>query len=156
MAVAMTLQEYLEARQVAYEVISHSHTNSALRTAEAAHIPGDQVAKCVLLGDDHSYVLAVIPSTYRLELGRLNQVTARHLELIPEEEIVATFSDCERGAIPPLGEAYGIETVVESDLARQEDVYFESGDHEHLIKMRGDDFRTLLHQAPRVHVSHHL
>jgi Ala-tRNA(Pro) deacylase len=156
MAVATTLQEYLESRRVAYEVITHSHTESAMRTAEAAHVPGDQMAKCVLLGDDHSYLLAVIPATYRLELGRLNQVSARHLEMIPEDEMGSAFSDCERGAIPPVGAAYGIETILEADLARQEAVYFESGDHEHLIKMRGEDFLTLMDQAQRAHVSHHL
>jgi Ala-tRNA(Pro) deacylase len=156
MAVATTLREYLEARQVGYEVISHSHSESALRTAEAAHVPGDRMAKCVLLGDDHSYLLAVIPATYRLELGRLNQVSARHLEMISEDEMGSAFSDCERGAIPPVGAAYGIETVVEADLAQQEEVFFESGDHEHLIKVRGDDFRRLMDQAQRAHVSHHL
>ena len=33
-----------------------------VRAAEAAHVPGDQVAKPVLLGDEHSYLLAVIPA----------------------------------------------------------------------------------------------
>lgn len=76
--------------------------------------------------------------------------------MIDETEMESTFSDCERGAIPAIGAAYGIETVLETDLARQEEIYFESGDHEHLIKMRGEDFRFLLNHAPRIHVSHHL
>ena len=156
MSVAATLQEYLDNHEVGYEVIEHGHTNSALRTAESAHVPGDQLAKSVLLGDEHSYLLAVIPATYRLEIGRLNQVTARHLEMIDEDEMEATFSDCERGAIPPVGEAYGIETVLETDLAKQEAIYFESGDHKHLIRMKGDDFRSLMDQVQRVHVSRHL
>jgi Ala-tRNA(Pro) deacylase len=156
MGVAMTLKEYLESRQVAYEVIPHAHTPSAARSAEAAKVPGDQVAKSVLLGDEHSYVLAVIPASYRLEVGRLNQVTARNLEFITEDEIEAAFSDCERGAIPPLGQAYGIETILESDLVKQEAVYFESGDHKHLIKMDGRVFRELMEDVPRFHVSHHL
>ena len=156
MGVATTLQEYLEGRNVAYEVITHTRTPSAARAAEAARVPGDQVAKSVLLGDEDSYVLAVIPATYRLEVGRLNQVTARNLEFIDEDEIEAAFSDCERGAIPALGQAYGIETILESDLVKQEAVYFESGDHEHLIKMDGNTFRELMDDVPRFHVSHHL
>ncbi len=156
MGVAMTLKDYLDSHNLAYEVVSHVHTPTAMRAAEAAHVPGDQVAKSVLLGDEDSYLLAVIPSTYRLEIARLNQLTARHLELIPEDEIEAAFSDCERGAIPPVGQAYGIETLLESDLARQEAVYFESGDHEHLIKMSGKDFRALMGDVQRFHVSHHL
>ena len=156
MAIATTLQDYLESRGIAYDVVEHPHTDSAMRAAEAAHVPGDQVAKPVLLGDDHSYLLAVIPATHRLELDRLNQMLARSLEMLPEDEIEATFSDCERGAIPAVGEPYGVDVVVDPALIHQSDVYFESGDHEHLIHMDGEVFRGLMEHAPRAHVSHHL
>ena len=156
MGMAATLQDYLESRKVAYEIIEHPHTESSMRTAEAAHIPGDQVAKPILLGDDSSYLLAVIPATHRLELDRLNQVLARSLEMIDEEEIASTFSDCKIGAIPVVGEAYGVDAVLDATLSHEPDVYFESGDHEHLIHMRGDDFRVLMEHVPRVQVSHHL
>ena len=156
MGVATTLQDYLESRKIAYEVVEHPHTDSAMRAAEAAHVPGDQVAKTVLLGDDDSYLLAVIPATHRLELDRLNQMMARSLEILPEEEIDATFSDCERGAIPALGEPYGVDVVVDPALTQQTEVYFESGDHEHLIHVHGEDFRSLMENVLRAHVSHHL
>ena len=155
MGVATTLQDYLESRGIAYEVIEHPHTDTAMRAAQAAHVPGDMVAKPVLLGDDHSYLLAVIPSTHRLELDRLNQVMARNLEMLPEDEIEATFSDCERGAIPAIGEPYGVDVVIDPVLMQQPEVYFESGDHEHLIHLHGEDFRGLMEHVPRAHVSHH-
>ena len=156
MAVATTLEEFLESRKIAYDVVEHPHTSTPMRAAEAAHVPGEQVAKPVLLGDEHSYLLAVIPATHRLELARLNQMLARSLEFLPEEEIDATFSDCERGAIPAIGEAYGVDVVVDPALTHQPDVYLESGDHKHLIHVRGDIFRNLMEHAPRAHVSHHL
>lgn len=156
MGVATTLRDYLESRKVAYDILHHPRTDSGLRTAESAHIPGNQLAKPILLGDESSYLLAVIPATHRLELDRLNQVMARSLEMIEEDEIAATFTDCAIGAIPVLGEAYGVDTVVDAHLSHESDVYFNSGDHQHLIHMRGEDFRTLMEHVPRVHVSHHL
>ena len=156
MGVAATVQDYLDSRRVAYEVIDHPHTDSSVRTAESAHISGDQLAKPILLGDDSSYLLAVIPATHRLEIDRLNQVLARSLQMIQDDEIACAFSDCETGAIPVVGEAYGLDTVVDAGLSHQDDVYFDSGDHEHLIHMRGDDFRALMEHVPRVQVSHHL
>ena len=156
MAVATTLKEYLDSRRLTYEVIGHDHSESTQRIAAAAHVPGDRLVKPVLLGDEQSYLLAVIPATHRLSLGRLNQLTARSLELVPESEMRTAFSDCECGAIPPIGEAYGIDTVLDLHLVRSEEVYFESGDHEHLIQMRGEDFLNLLGKAPRMPVSHHL
>lgn len=156
MAIATTLEEYLESHEISYDVVAHAHADSAMRAAQAAHVPGDQVAKPVLLGDDHSYLLAVIPATHRLELDRLNQMLARSLEMLPEDEIESTFTDCECGAIPAIGEAYGVDVVVDPALTHQADVYFESGDHEHLIHVRGDVFRGLMEHAPRAPVSHHL
>jgi Ala-tRNA(Pro) deacylase len=156
MAVATTLEEYLQSRGIAYDVVTHPHTKNVTLAAKAAQVPGEQVAKPVLLGDEHSYLLAVIPATHRLELDRLNQMLARSLETLPADEIQATFSDCETGAIPAIGEPYGVDVVVDPALAHQPDVYFESGDHEHLIHMRGDVFRDLMEHVPRAQVSHHL
>ena len=84
MGMATTIQDFLESRKVAYEIIEHPHTDSSMRTAESAHISGEQLAKPILLGDDSSYLLAIIPATHRLELDRLNQVLARSLEMIEE------------------------------------------------------------------------
>lgn len=156
MGVAMTLQEYLENRELHYDVIEHKHTDSVIRAAKEAHIPGDQMAKPVLLGDDSSYLLAVLPATHRLDLDRLNQLMARSMVIMNEDEMQVAFTDCDRGAIPPIGEPYGIDTLVDSALARLDHVYFEFGDHEHLVHMTGDDFRKLIADLPRAQVSHHL
>lgn len=156
MSVAMTIQDFLESRHLAYDIIEHPHTDSSMRTAQSAHIPGDQLAKPILLCDDDNYLLAVIPASHRLELDRLNQVMARSLEMVDADELAATFSDCEVGAIPAVGEAYGLDMVLDADLSHEADVYFDSGDHEHLIHMRGDVFRSLMEHVPRMHVSHHL
>ena len=51
MAIAITLQEYLQNHGVHYEVIDHRPTDSALQSSESARIPGDRMAKSVLLGD---------------------------------------------------------------------------------------------------------
>lgn len=156
MGVAMTLKEYLDINDFDYEVIEHFPSSSTMRSAEEAHVSGDKVAKPVLLGDDHSYLLAVIPATHRLDIDRLNQEMARGLEVMKEEELESTFTDCERGAIPPVGTIYGVDTIIDPVLLEKEDVYFESGDHETMIHMKGDDFRRLLDDAEKHHVSHHL
>ncbi|MGD2116928.1 MAG: YbaK/EbsC family protein [Chromatiales bacterium] len=156
MGVAMTLKEYLDSNAFEYEIIEHLPTTSSLRSAENAHVPGDMVAKPVLLGDDDSYLLAVIPASHRLDIDRINSLLGRGLEIMKAEELDSTFSDCEHGAIPPVGQLYGVDTVVDPSLLDKEDIYFESGDHEHMIHMKGEDFRRLLQDAAKHHVSHHL
>ncbi len=156
MAVAATIQAYLESHDVQYQVIEHPRTDNVKQAAVVAHIPPEQLARPVLLGDDVNYLLAVIPANHRLDLDRLNQVMARSLEMVDGEELELTFGDCEKGAIPPIGEAYGVDTVLDASLSHQASIYFEAGDHQHLVHMPGDDFRRLMEHVPRVQVSHHL
>ncbi len=156
MGIAITLKEYLAEHNSSYEEILHTRTSSTLQTSEAAHVPGDRMVKPVLLGDEDRYLLALIPATHRLEIDRLSEALGRKLELIPENEVASAFSDCELGAIPPVGDAYGIETWVDSSLVDLPEVYFESGDHEVLIRMDGEQFRKLLGEATPAQISHHI
>ena len=156
MAIAITLQEYLQNHESEYEIIEHRRTDSALHTAEAAHVPGDRMAKSVLLGDDESYLLAVIPATHHIEFDELAQLTGRNLFLISEEELQQAFADCETGAVPPTGMPYGIETMIDVALLQQPDLYFESGDHGKLVHISVEAFRDLEEDAVIAEFSSHL
>jgi len=57
------------------------------------------------------------------------------------------------GALPALGGAYGIPTIVERELDAQQDVYFEAGDHEHMVHMSGTEFVRATAEARRAHFS---
>ena len=156
MGIAITLKEYLMDHGAHFDVIEHVRTTSSLETSEVAHVPGDRLAKTVLLGDEDRYLLAVIPATHRLEIGKLSDIVKHRLELISESEMASAFSDCEIGAIPPLGEAYGIDTWVDPSLLDQPEVFFESGDHCALIRMSGDEFRALLKDSRQIPMSQHI
>ncbi|MEJ2404881.1 MAG: YbaK/EbsC family protein [Candidatus Thiodiazotropha sp.] len=156
MGIAITLKEYLHNHHSRFEVIEHRRTDSALRTAEAAHVPGDQMVKSVLFGDDESYLLAVIPATHNVRLRDLAEITGRHLSFISETELGQAFADCEIGALPPVGSPYGIETLVDARLFQQQDLYFESGDHCTLLHMSGADFKDLEEESQIGVFSHHL
>ncbi|MCF6338732.1 MAG: YbaK/EbsC family protein [Gammaproteobacteria bacterium] len=156
MAVAATLREYLNRWGVEYEVVPHAHTGSSLETAEAAHVPGDKLAKCVMTGDYRGYLMVVVPASHEVEFSLLDEQLDRRLELATEEELADIFVDCELGAIPPLGEAYGIDVAVDRRLAECDDVYFEAGDHAELLHLRGEDFRDLMAGAEHGDYSRHL
>ncbi len=156
MAIAITLKEYLDDHGLDYEVIDHVRTDSALTTSQAAHIPGDRMAKSVLLGDEESYLLAVVPATCRVKLEEVARLTGRRFRLIPEREVESAFLDCETGAIPPLGSLYGIETLVDSNLMTQPDIYCESGDHGKLLHLRIQDFRSAEEEAVVAPIGRHL
>src|SRR5689334_21207018 len=129
MPIAASVREYLRHEGIPYDTVTHSNTHDSSHSAQAAHVSGDQVAKCVLLEDENGYLMAVLPASHRLDLQAVRYELDRPFEMARENEIIELFSDCEPGAIPPLAPAYGIEAVVDKSLADISDVYFEAGDH---------------------------
>jgi Ala-tRNA(Pro) deacylase len=156
MAISRSLKNYLEEQGVQYDVVRHVHTESSMHTAAAAHVPGDRLAKSVLVVDEEGCLLVVVPSSHRVQLGELDRQLERNLGLATEDELRELFKDCKIGAIPPVGAAYGIETVVDENLTKQPEVWFEAGDHELLIHVSGEQFSKLVGNAPRRRFSRHV
>ena len=155
MAIAMTVANYLAEHDVAYDVLAHPHTATSGESAEAAHVSGMHLAKSVLLEDEQGYLMVVIPSNRQVNLGELHRQLNRNLGLATEGELSGLFNDCEVGALPAVGPAYGVETVIDITLAEQPDIYFEAGDHEQLIHVSAETFHALLgEQARHGHFSH--
>ena len=155
MAIPRTLSNYLEAHRVRYDTVAHAHTESSLDTASAAHVPGHQLAKAVLLEDESGYLLGVVPATHKLNLSWINQELGRNLKLADEQELDGLFEDCESGAVPALGAAYGLPVIWDDQLASADDIYIEAGDHEHLVHMNGEEFQNLMARLPHSTISTH-
>lgn len=156
MAMSDTLTRYLQAQDVSYDVLHHPHTATSMEAAQAAHIPGDQVAKTVVLEDDDGFVVAVLPATHRIDLGELHRQLHRRLGLATEAEVSTLFTDCEIGAVPPIGAAFGVDTIVDQSLVEQPEIYFDAGDHEQMIHMTGETFDSLLGDAEYASFSYHI
>jgi Ala-tRNA(Pro) deacylase len=153
MKIAASLQQHLSREAVGYELIEHRRTMDSAHTAEAAHIPGAQLAKGTVLKDEDGFLIAIVPATRRVDLGAVHKRFGRPLGLATEPELAALFTDCEPGAVPPLGAAYGIDCVIDDSLMDTSDVYFEAGDHCGLIRVSGTDFRKLMKDAAHGDIS---
>jgi len=150
MPIAPTVQSYLAANKAAFDVVAHRHSASSLASANEAHILPARLAKAVLLEDEREpnrYLMAVVPATHRVEMARLSRQVGRPVHLAAERDAASLFSDCEPGAIPALGPAYGVETMVDDCLMEQPDLYFEAGDHEHLVHMETKELFWLLSEC---------
>lgn len=148
MAIATTLESYLQSHHVEYDMVSHSHSDTALESAYAARVPCHQMAKAVVLEDQHGYIVTVLPSTNRLDMEWVNQTLGRELKMATEDELPDLFQDCELGAVPALGNAYGLDVIWDDQLQTTSDVYIEAGDHENLIHLRGEAFCQLMAELP--------
>jgi Ala-tRNA(Pro) deacylase len=151
MSMAMKLADYLRAHPVKFDVLTHPHTGNSMQSAEAMNVPPGCLAKAVILEDENArMVMAVLPASCKLKLSDLRNRTGRMLRLATEAELRERFADCEPGAVPPIGQAYGMETIVDDRLMMQPEVYFEAGDHETMVRVKTSDFVGLLEGAPHM------
>jgi Ala-tRNA(Pro) deacylase len=151
MGIAQTLQSYFGDHHVAYDVTKHERTGNSFRTAEVSHVPGERLAKGVVLKSGGGYILAVLPASKRIAIEAVEKVTGAPVTLASEQEASMLFPDCEAGAVPVFGAAYGIPAVIDEELDDAEDIYCEGGDHMSLVHMNGRAFRELMSGAERAH-----
>lgn len=147
------LKEFLDRNDIKYVSISHSPAFTAQEIAANAHVPGQELAKTVVVKLDNELSLAVLPASYQIDLDLLRTAAdAETVELASEDEFRDRFPGCEVGAMPPIGSLYEMRTFVSGSLAEDETIAFNAGTHSELIRMSYRDFEkvtqpTVLHFA---------
>lgn len=155
MAIATTLQKFLADQGIDYDVLTHERTMSATRTAQTSHVSGETLAKGVLVKGEGDYILAVLPATHHIQLSELQRSLNKSVALAEEDEVGKVFPDCDLGAIPAAGAAYGLDVVLDETLADRSEIYFEGGDHVSLVHIKGDHYKKLMANARRARFSLH-
>jgi len=102
MSIAPTLQRYLIAENIQYDVIPHHPTLSSARTAEACRISGDCLAKAIVLRRDAGHMFAVLLASHHLRISDLRNQLGDDVEMAKEAEIDPLFPDLRaRGSSAP-------------------------------------------------------
>jgi len=154
MGVARNIEKYLTHNQIEYSLLEHAYAEGSFNTARVAKIDNHCLAKGVLLRDeDFHYTLCVLPSSHKILRHTLNQIFDRHMHLVEEDELVQFFKDCEAGAVPVVGKAYGIDVIWDDELIENDIIYMEAGDHRHLICIKQPEFTKLMQNTLHDHFS---
>jgi Ala-tRNA(Pro) deacylase len=139
------LRDFLDAEKVKYVTITHSPAHTAQEIAEAAHIPGKEMAKTVMVRIDGEMAMVVLPASMKVDFGRLLDATgAQEVELAKEREFKSLFPGCDLGAMPPFGNLFGIPTLVAEELTEDEEIAFNAGSQTEVIKLAYRDFERLV------------
>ncbi len=155
MNIAPTLVKQLARHGISYDTITHTYSNSSLHAAHSANIPAEKMVKTVILEDDQGYVMALVPANHYVKINEVNMFLNRRMGLATETELKHLFTDCEPGAIPPVGEPYGMTTVVDDSLDNCNDVYIEAGNHTELLHLSGSAFRQLVEHSRHASICVH-
>jgi Ala-tRNA(Pro) deacylase len=140
------LESYLNEHQVPFQIQQHVRAFSAQKIAEGEHIPGNMVAKTVIVLADNQMIELVLPASYRADLNKFRAILqAKEVRLAHEEEFFDAFPDCEVGAMPPFGNLYGVPVYVEESLTKQETIVFPVGTYTETMSLHYADFERLVH-----------
>lgn len=139
------LVEYLDQNDVRYVTQRHSKAFTAQEVAAAAHVPGRELAKPVMVKLDGRLSMAVLPASHQVQLERLARETgASQAELAEEKEFEGVFPETELGAMPPFGNLYGVPVFVDPSLEEDEEIAFSAGTHSEVVRMSYEDYRRLV------------
>lgn len=142
------LKAFLDENHVKFVTISHSQAFTAQEIAAAAHVPGKEMAKTVMVKLDGKLAMAVLRGPDHVSTTRLKDVTgAKEVDLASEEEFADLFPNCEVGAMPPFGNLWDLPVFVDQRLREDEEIVFNAGSHTELLKLPYADFERLVQPA---------
>ena len=139
------LREFLDSHGVRYFVVSHSAAYTAQEIAAAAHVPGKELAKTVMVNIAGKMAMVILPASRQLDFERLREITdTRDVELAGEKEFAGLFPECEIGAMPPFGNLYGMDVYVSEELESDDEIAFNAGAHTELLRLSYEDYKRLV------------
>ncbi len=139
-----TLTRFLDENKVEYVTIRHSPAYTAQKIAAAAHIPGREVAKTVMVNMDGKMAMAVLRATDQVDLDLLRSAAnAKSVTLATEDDFKDAFQGVELGAMPPFGNLYGMQVFTDEALTKDAQIAFNAGSHTELLQLDYADFERL-------------
>ncbi len=143
MSIAKTLKQYLDNKHIIYSVRQVKHFDSPLQAAIEAGIPPSELYYPVVLRDSFGLMMAVLPASHAMDHEKLSALLHRKIDLAFHTQLSSVFQDCEPGMIPPIGEAYGIRSIIDAELDTPEKVYMVAGDKSRIIELSRRDFMAM-------------
>jgi Ala-tRNA(Pro) deacylase len=120
------LLEWLARHDVEYEVHQHAQAFTALSVAKAEGVDPHTVAKVVaVITTDGQRVLIALDTTDRLDLRKAAAALhADSVRLLTEAELAALAPTCEIGAMPAVGQLFGIAMLADHAIRDDRDISF--------------------------------
>lgn len=141
--------QYLKDQQVSYQSFFHKPALSAQRLAQVEGMSGRCHAKAVIVWTNRRMAMVVLDADHEIDFTKLAEaLRVGDVRLAAESEFFALFPDCRLGALPPFGNLYDMDVLLDARLAKNEVLCFPDGTPEGAIVMSMRDYQRLVH--PRI------
>jgi Ala-tRNA(Pro) deacylase len=143
MSVFDRLTELLDRHHVPYDVLRH---DPVFTSEEAARIRGTPLAsgaKALICKTNGRFVLFVMPADRRLDSKQVRKAFGLKGVRFATREEVYNLTTLTPGAIPPMGQLFGLVTYCDNYLSAQPRINFNAGDHAVSVNMASADYLTV-------------
>lgn len=143
MSLPASILSFLKRTKVPFTTLRHAPVKSLQQAIALTGIAPERVARAVMVQDARGLVMAVLPMSHVINLTALQRQLNRKVEAAQPDRVAPWFADCEEGCIPPLGEPFGIETVIDESLQVHGVLSFQPGTGSALVRMDSADFMAI-------------
>ena len=132
-----SLMTWLDSAGVDYELHEHDRSLTALATARAEGVDPHTFEKVVWVRSaEGGDALVVLDATDHLDLSKAADVLrSGKVKLVPEEEIAELAPDCDPGAMPAVGDLFGLPTFADLHVCDSAEVSFNAGSHSVAVRV---------------------
>ena len=139
------LANYLDKHQIGYTTIQYPGIITEKELEGVSHSFCSRFVKPVMVKADNALVMIIIPSGRTLDLDAVcESLNLGRAELASREEFESLFPGWETDAVPPFGNLAGIPVYIDKDLAADDSIAFNAGDHHKVIMMSFREFSRLV------------
>ncbi len=141
----------LEERHFWFETFEHEPVRTS---EEAAKIRSgytlDQGAKALIVrvkysSSDKKFVMLVVPGNVRFDKQKTSEyLKTKDIRFATEDEVSEITSGVELGGVPPFGNLFGLQVIVDPSLLQHEKIIFNAGDRRFSVAVYSKDYVTLV------------
>lgn len=129
-----------------HEPVRTSEEAAKIRTGYTLH----QGAKAMIVRVknnelDKKFVMLVFPADFKFDNNKVKRALGiKDIRFATEEEVSSITGGVKLGGVPPFGNMFGLEVIVDPKLLENEKIIFNAGDRCFSIAMKANDFRVLV------------
>lgn len=140
MAIPSKIIKYLDVAKASYKVVKHKTVYTAYDAAQTLKAKLGDIAKTLVVKADKIYVLAVLPASRRLDLGKLKKIVKAKKIEIAKENVMKKMFKVKPGAVTPFGEIYKIPVFIDKSLLKAKKIIAGAGTYEDSVVMAAKNF----------------
>jgi len=148
MSAFQKLKHFLDEKSVSYEFKEHEEVRTS---EEAAKARGEDIrigAKAMILKCDEKFVILVLSAAKKIDSKAVKRLLSCESLRFATPDEVTQLTGCLPGGVPPFGNIFELELVVDKSVTENDFMAFNAGERTKSLKLRTEDYLRLL--KPRI------